>query len=136
MKNITSVLMIIFISLTSFAYSQKENNEAKTKINHSTSYTNVKFKLFETNDKWIFIKLNTQNGLMWQVKFDIDSDDRFETNLNTLALVEKENEVNNRFTLYPTSNIYTFILMDQMDGKMWQVHWSTKSDERAIIPIN
>jgi hypothetical protein len=39
------------------------------------------------------------------------------------------------FTLYPTQNIYTFILLDQLEGKIWQVQWSTDIKTRAIIPI-
>lgn len=34
-----------------------------------------------------------------------------------------ENEVNDRFTLYPTKSIYTFILLDQLDGRTWQVQY-------------
>jgi hypothetical protein len=43
--------------------------------------------------------------------------------------------MNDRFTLYSTQNMYTFILLDQVDGKTWQVQWSTEAKNRFIIPI-
>jgi hypothetical protein len=84
---------------------------------------------------WTFIKLDTRNGKMWQVQYSMESESRFETILNFTPLVVKEKEVNNRFTLYPTQNIYTFILLDQIEGKTWQVQWSTKLENRAVVPI-
>lgn len=38
-----------------------------------------------------------------------------------------------RFTLYPTQNVFTFILLDQIDGRMWQVQWSTKAENMKGI---
>ena len=49
--------------------------------------------------------------------------------------MSKDQEVNDRFTLYPTQNIYTFILLDQIEGKTWQVQWSSDRENRAILPI-
>ena len=60
---------------------------------------------------------------------------RFETYLNLLTLVTVDMEMNGRFTLYPTQNMYTFILLDQLDGRTWQVQWSIEPENRFIIPI-
>lgn len=73
---------------------------------------------------------------MMQVQYDIEGDNRFETWLNSTPLVEKEMEVVSRFTLYPTQNIWTFILFDQIDGKSWQVQWSQEYENRNIWPIS
>lgn len=73
---------------------------------------------------------------MWQVQFDVKESNRFTIDLNSEPLVSKEREVNNRFTLHSTQNIYTFILLDQVDGKTWQVQWSTEAKNRGIIPID
>jgi hypothetical protein len=72
---------------------------------------------------------------MWQVQFDIQGDNRGTTFLNILPLVSSEEEVNDRFTLYPTQNMYNFILLDQLNGRTWQVQWSTKFENRLIVPI-
>ena len=59
----------------------------------------------------------------------------FEVNLNTTSFATKEEERDGRFTLYPTQNMWTFILLDQIDGRMWQVQWSMKEDSRFVIQI-
>lgn len=84
---------------------------------------------------WTFIKLDTRNGKMWQVQFSVKGDDyRFETPLNKTALVANGNKPG-RFELYPTQNMYNFILLDCLEVKTWQVQWSTDTSNQAIIPI-
>ncbi|MEI6662551.1 MAG: hypothetical protein WCL01_10525 [Comamonadaceae bacterium] len=34
-----------------------------------------------------------------------------------------------RFTLYPTRNMYNFILLDQDVGRTWQIQWSTDKEQ-------
>jgi hypothetical protein len=137
----------LIISLTCFlmvsaictkAYSNKtEGNIDKLYENVSAQNDDdVVYCLFPTQNMWTFIKLNTRNGQMWQVQFDVEGANRFQTNLNILPLVSEEKEVNGRFILYPTQNIYTFILLDQLDGKIWQVQWSIETDNRIILPIH
>jgi hypothetical protein len=115
----------------SFAQSgKKQLDNISTQDNNAAVY-----RLFPTQNMWTFIKLNTRNGQMWQVQFAVGEDDRFTTNLSSEVLVSKEKEVNNRFTLYSTQNVYTFMLLDQLDGKTWQVQWSMDAKNRGIIPI-
>lgn len=93
------------------------------------------FKLYPTNNMWTFIKLDTRNGKMWQVQFSVKGDDyRFEIPLNTTALAT--DSINGRFELYPTQNMYNFILLDKKGGATWQVQWSTEPANQAVIPIN
>jgi hypothetical protein len=125
-------LIIVFattIACTEAQESAKKDNAQK----HSIAVT---FRLFPTENMWTFIKLNTRNGLMWQVQYDVNGENRFESFLNVLSIAENKNEFDDRFTLYPTQNMWTFILLDQFDGRMWQVQWSTEPENRGIIPIN
>ncbi len=39
---------------------------------------------------------------------------------------------NGRFKLYPTGNMYNYIMVDVIDGRTWQVQWSTKENERIV----
>ncbi len=94
------------------------------------------YKLFPTSNMWTFLKLDTRNGRVWQVQFSVKgSDYRFETPLSTTYRVEITKEKNGRFTLYPTTNIYNFILLDQIDGRTWQVQWGTEYKDRGVFPI-
>lgn len=96
----------------------------------------ARFKLFPTQNMWTFLKLDTQTGQMWQVQYSIKGDtERFEYDLNPDSLITNAKIVNGRFELYPTQNIYNFILLDQIDGKLWQVQWSFDEKNRAVLPI-
>ena len=131
MKRITLYLIFTLSTFLSFSQIEKKgtiNSESK-KINQ------VSFRLFPTQNMWTFIKLDTRNGKMWQVQYGLKNEERFVTFLNLEPLVNKDKELNERFTLYPTQNIYNFILLDQIDGKTWQVQWSQTPGERALYPI-
>ena len=52
-----------------------------------------------------------------------------------LALKNSTKAQNGRFFLYPTENIYNFILLDQIDGRTWQVQWNYDDNKRIIFPI-
>ena len=39
---------------------------------------------------------------------------------------------NGRYKLYPTGNMYNFIMVDVEMGDTWQVQWSTKENERLV----
>ena len=93
------------------------------------------YLLFPTTNIWTFLKLDTRNGKIWQVHYDTKGDSRIALYLNTESLVSEKEEQNGRFFLYPTNNIYTFILIDQVDGRMWQVQWSMDRDKRFLLPI-
>ncbi|SFQ56427.1 hypothetical protein [Parafilimonas terrae] len=98
------------------------------------STDSVVYRLFSTKNTYTFIKLNTRNGQMWQVQWGTESKYRFETILSDISRVNESEEKNGRFFLYPTPNIYNFILLDQINGRTWQVQWG-KEGERMVIPI-
>ena len=39
---------------------------------------------------------------------------------------------NGRFKLYPTDNMYNFIMVDVINGNTYQVQWNTKSKKRFV----
>ena len=96
------------------------------------------FQLFKTQNTWTFLKLNTLTGQIWQVQYSVESSQyRFETELNNRILISEnyDEPICGRFTLYATDNMYNFILLDQIDGRCWQVQWSTKPENRGIVRI-
>lgn len=126
------LFFVTIIALTTFSTYSQSTSEAP-KQNISTD-NNLSFRLFATRNMYTFIKLNTRNGQMWQVQWDTKSS-QFETALSLTSRVSKEEESNGRFFIYPTTNIFNFILLDQIDGRVWQVQWSTEPKERLVIPI-
>lgn len=126
---------IIFVFFTTILLSQNQKNQSSV-IQHKQISINSNYQLFPTQNYWTFIKLDTRNGKMWQVHFSVTEDaGSGELILSSLPLVSKEKEVKGRFTLYPTENIYNFLLLDQIDGDVYQVQWSIKAENRAVIPI-
>jgi len=126
-------LAFVLFTIVSFAQNQtKLNNTASTiKVSENSIY-----QLFPTTNYWTFIKLDTRNGRMWQVHFSIkDNGGDGELILNSIPLVKEENEVNGRFTLYPTENMYNFLLLDQIDGFVYQVQWSMEKENRGIVNL-
>jgi hypothetical protein len=131
MERILISISICLISVTTFA-----QNTSEAPIQNISTDSTVVYRLFSTRNMYTFIKLNTRNGQMWQVQWGTESDYQFETTLSDISRVNKEEEKNGRFFLYPTTNIYNFILLDQIDGRVWQVQWSTKAAQRLVNRIN
>ena len=129
----TTLITLIFVLFTTILFAQS-TSEAPTQ-NISTDSV-VAYRLFSTRNMYTFIKLNTRNGRMWQVQWSIKGGDyRFQTTLSDINLVNKEEEQNGRFFLYPTTNIYNFVLLDQIDGRAWQVQWSLDAEDRILQRI-
>ena len=128
MKKIIVSLIVVLVTMTSFAQTQTSANPIVSPDK------DIVYRLFPTQNMWTYIKLNTRNGQMWQVQYDT-KDNQKEVPLSLITLVPSEKETNGRFFLYPTQNMYNFILLDQTDGRVWQVQWSIKAKDRKVIPI-
>ena len=125
---------IAFVSLLSFVSCQQKGSQTMASAKQEIA-DNTRYELFPTENIWTFLKLDTQNGKIWQVQYSVDDNYRGEIELNNKALIPDNAAENGRFTLYPTKNMYNFILLDQIDGKMWQVQWSTEEGNRVVIPM-
>lgn len=107
----------------------KYGNEQQTK----------EFQLYPTQNMWSFLELNTITGQIYQIQFSMKSNERLYTTVNADSLnssYQKYMEQDTgRFELYPTQNIYTFLLLDRKFGRVWQVQWGFKNEDRFIIRI-
>ena len=129
MKRIVFSIIIGLASVTNFAQSTSD-----APIQNISTDSTVVYRLFATNNTYNFIKLNTRSGQMWQVQWSL-KDNQFETILSDILLVTKDEEKNGRFFLYPTTNTYNFILLDQIDGRAWQVQWNFDAEKRMVARI-
>ena len=94
-----------------------------------------RYKLYPTENMWIFLELDSATGLVWQVQYAVNDDDkRFKTVLNDFVLNNNE-QVNGRWKLYPTQNMYQFLLVDVMFGSVIQIQWSTEKNKRFVIGL-
>lgn len=129
MKQVLILSICLLFTIASFSQSTSD-----IPMQTISTDSNVVYRLFTTKNIYTFIKLNTINGQLWQVQWSTKSN-QFETILSDVSRVDKGEEKNGRFFLYPTTNIYNFILLDQIDGRTWQVQWSTEPTERMVIRI-
>ena len=131
MRKLIIATILALTSLTAYSQAQTEQN---TTAPQKLGTENPVYRLFPTQNYWTFLKLNTRNGKMWQVHFSVQDDESTgELVLNAQPLVSVEREVNGRFTLYPTENMYTFLLLDQIAGTVTQVQWSMDDKNRGIV---
>lgn len=128
------ILLLCILHCFTFVYGQ---SEAPVQI-ATTAIPNkdAKFLLFPTKNINIFLKLNTRTGEVYMVQYSTD-DKEVEVKIHSYyyPLVSKEEQSNGRFYLYPTTNIFTFLLVDQIDGRVWQVQWDFEEKNRLLKRI-
>ena len=134
MKTLFTILFFATISLTAFSQNNLTTEIQKTDKEFTPNA--VAYRLFPTQNMWTFIKLNTRNGKMWQVQYDTKANNRHETYLNFESLVTTENEGNDRFTLYPTQNIYTFIILINLLEKHGKFNGQWKWRKELLFRLN
>lgn len=133
-KIMKSLFPTLFVSLLLFGITNSLFSQVKSNVSPKTEVVgNEVFRIIPTQNKTHFLKLDTRNGLIWQIRVDILKNSNSTHVLNSIKL-SKSNH-NNRFTLLPTNYLYSFILLDQEDGRVWQVLWSEDESERGIISI-
>ncbi|WP_051907735.1 hypothetical protein [Flavimarina sp. Hel_I_48] len=134
MKKYLIIAAILLMELSLFA--QVKIEETQNDLSQAEDGYIRTFKIFPTSNMWYFIKMNTRTGQMWQIEFDQNESNQLQTPLNSLSLVENQEEVDNRFTLYPTQNTWTFLLLDQINGKIWQMNWDQKPEKTYVKPLD
>lgn len=126
MKKFLFILLVgLFISNNAYAA------DAATIVAPVTNAVN-NYVLYPTVNYYTFLKLDTRNGKIWQVQYSMD-DNEFEVVLNSTKLVDDGKP--GQFALYPTTNNWTFLLLDTINGKVWHVQWSQDRENRMIVPI-
>ncbi len=91
-----------------------------------------RYKLYKTTNMWTFLKLDTATGKISQIQYTVGEGDKMQVTLSDEDLTLGENE-NGRFELYPTENMYNFLLLDKKTGSVVQVQWSQDAEYRGIV---
>jgi len=90
--------------------------------------------LLPQNNRWTFLKLNTRTGAIVHIQYSTDGK-AMQYPLNSIPLVDGEDAKLGRFFLYPTENTFNFILLDQNDGRVWQVQWNIDEENQGVWRI-
>lgn len=110
------------------------NNTILDQININTSLK-YRYKLYQTENIFTFLQLDTKTGKIEQVQWSLDSDNEGSVNINSRDLSNGEGQGSASFELYPTKNMYQFILLDKTDGRKWHVQWGMDENKRWIRRI-
>lgn len=93
-----------------------------------------RFKMYKTENLYNLLKLDTKTGKVWQVQWYLDDASREGTwVINDADLSLGEGYGSNSFELYPTNNMYQFILIDKTNGRMWHLQWGTGGNKDRWI---
>lgn len=94
-----------------------------------------RYKLYPTENMYTFLKLDTKTGKIDKVQWSLDTNKEFIVSINSSDLTYGYGYGSGSFELYPTQNMYQFILIDKTDGRTWHVQWGLSSSERWIRRI-
>lgn len=89
----------------------------------------ARYKLYQTDNMNYLLKLDTFTGRVWLVQWSLEIAEEGVDVINDTPLANV-NYV--RFELYPTKNIYQFILLDRETGTQWHIQWGVEPDNRWI----
>lgn len=133
MKNLLVLLLIIPI----FSFAQE------CKI--------PKYKVYPTENKEVSLKLDSATGEVWQVEIGVETGEEIASKIDfisnkTDSTFEKVTDFsdvmknfrvaqNGRFELFPTNNIYEFLMVDTILGTTYQVQWHNQQEKRLISAI-
>lgn len=133
MKRILIIAAVI-VSLIPFCGCHASQSDAEQSVVaevDDTSYDVPRYKLYPTENTWNLLELDTRTGRIWQVQYVVNSSNRFKDQIVWSMLdydIDEDTAPDGRFELYPTHNMYNFLLVDQLTGRVWQIQWSTDED--------
>ena len=138
MKNIILILFVL-VNINAKGQTIKENDLVR--ISNYQSPTPAKFRLYPTANRYTYLRLNTTNGFIDIVQYSTTEErERMIYPLSVYPVVMDFFNLGlantlDRFTIYPTFNVYNFLLLDQVYGNTYQVQWSQDSTMRGIEEI-
>ena len=110
------------------------NNQLLEHIDIDLSLKN-RYKMYQTENIYTLLRLDTKTGMIEQVQWSLDSDNEGSVTINSDDLTYGFGYGSGSFELYPTKNMYQFILIDKTSGKKWHVQWGMESSKRWIRRI-
>ena len=94
-----------------------------------------RYKLYQTDNIYTFLQLDTKTGMIEQVQWSLDSDNEGSVSINIEDLTYGLGCGSGSFELYPTKNMYQYLLLNKTTGRKWHVQWGMESSKRWIRRI-
>lgn len=150
MKRTILFVAILFFMTVGFAQTKQSKQQAKkdstlTRIDSLIQATNAwleqieitnslkqRYKLYQTDNIYTLLQLDTKTGQIEQVQWSLGSDNEGSVTINDQDLTFGYGYGSGSFELYATKNMYQFILLDKTDGRKWHVQWGMTATQRWI----
>ena len=146
MKKLVTIFYLFLIPLCTFAQNESTTPQAKTANDSTLIKIHAlledidfrmqgldRYKLYPTENMYNFLQLDTKTGKIDVVQWSLDDEEEFSVTLNGEDL--SYDTGCGTFELYPTKNIYQFLLLDKVTGRRWHVQWGFESSKRWIKRI-
>ena len=147
MKKLAIIFLSLFMAIGAFAQN-KANTQSTTKIANDSTLIKIhdmlddidyringfdRFKLYATENIYNFLLLDTETGKIDIVQWSLDDGKEGSATIN-----DKDLSLDTgcgTFELYPTKNLYQFLLLDKVTCRKWHVQWGFIASERWIKRI-
>lgn len=142
MRKLIVLFFLIFVSVSSYAQ--------KSEVSKNDSIIAIipellddiafrirgldRYKLYPTENIYTLLKLDTATGKIKQLQWSLNNSNELEVwiNLDDLTFTQTGSGT---FELYPTKNMYQFILLNKVSGQAWHVQWGMEESNRWIRKI-
>ena len=110
-------------------------NDGQTFLVHPATTPNNeisnRYILYETQNMWTFILLDTFTGRLWQCQFSVRGNEYIGSwviNPHILSRTETS-----KFIIQPLTSMFQFQLINEDTGERWRFQWSTRGDDYRWI---
>lgn len=94
-----------------------------------------RYKLYPTENIYTFLQLDTKTGMIEQIQWSLDANNEGSVSINDEDLTYGFGNGSGTFELYPTKNMYQFLLLNKTNGRKWHIQWGMEENERWIRRI-
>ena len=101
---------------------------------YSTYHSAGRYRLYPTENTYNFLQLNTQTGEVYQIQWSSEKEEEFTVAVNSKKLVDMTMPIGT-FEMYPTENMYQFLLLNTISGEVYHLQWGMNKKERWIRKI-
>lgn len=136
MKRLILTTLALFV-ITMHSFAQNPNDSIISELSKQITFLQTKdrYKLYPTENIYNLLKLDTKTGMIWQVQWGLNDGYEGVFDINLVDLRTISDPECGSFELYPTKNMYQFILLDKINGRQWHVQWGIGSEKRWIRRI-
>lgn len=128
--------LLIFALLMTACNSQPAQNQPfEVRMQNNTEHFQ-RYKMMPTDNIHILLKYDTRTGAVWLVQYGLSDTPATEIKITGSERIYENEGWNGRFELYPTKNMYNFIMIDTCYGTTYQVQWNTDEQYRFVQPIS